>query len=288
VRNKEIRDSAASLEFRILNVSSKLADFPKGRLVQSPEFQVPKLGKVQFEFFPNGDIKSNDGWCSLRLRVPDRTRLKWSARVGRLEFGPRTDLFDQRQWWNKYGLLWLNFCEVSEVRDVISRETDSLICGVEVLEILPATEPVLPDTDSLRPSRPTSPAPDGASEATWVPSRPLSPSLSAVGARNWKLGGGRPQPLDSIASSPQILESAAAGTVECSPGSRPQSRGGRPSPSFRPPSAAARDTANDAAALASGLRHQGHLPPAVAAGGGPTRARSVPGIRNGGGGRHPK
>jgi hypothetical protein len=107
---------------------------------------VPELGKVQFEFFPAGDVNSREGWCSLRLRVPDHTRLRWSAFVGKKRIGPRTDHFDQRQWWCRYGLLWLNFCLVSEVKTEVSPETDTLLCGIEVHEILPNV--VRPESDT--------------------------------------------------------------------------------------------------------------------------------------------
>lgn len=137
VTGKELRQEEDSLQYRIGSISVKIAEFQKGRLVQSPEFEVPELGKVQFEFFPTGDVNSREGWCSFRLRVPNNTRLRWSAFIGKKRIGPRTDHFDQRQWWCRYGLLWLNFCPLSEVRSEISPETDTLLCGIEVQEILP-------------------------------------------------------------------------------------------------------------------------------------------------------
>jgi len=137
VSGKELREHEDSLQYRIGSISTKIKEFQKGRLVQSPEFEVPELGKVQFEFFPTGDVNSREGWCSLRLRVPDHTRLKWSAFIGKKRIGPRTDHFDQRQWWCRYGLLWLNFCPLSDVWTEISPETDTLLCGIEVHEILP-------------------------------------------------------------------------------------------------------------------------------------------------------
>lgn len=151
-RLKEFSESEACSTFRILNVSSKLTEFPKGRLVQSPEFEVPNLGRVQFEFCPTGDMKSRDGWCSLRLRVPDRSHVRWIARIGTKDYGPRTDYYDQSHWWNRYGIVWLNLCPVEEVRAQILSESDSLLCGIAVLEILPlpsdaASKPMTVTTD---------------------------------------------------------------------------------------------------------------------------------------------
>lgn len=69
--------------------------------------------------------------------MPDHTRLRWSAFIGKKRIGPRTDHFDARQWWCRYGLLWLNFSPLTDVRSEISPETDTLLCGIEVHEILP-------------------------------------------------------------------------------------------------------------------------------------------------------
>lgn len=136
-RQKEFSVSEAYSQFRILNISSKLTEFPKGRLVQSPEFEIPNLGRVQIEFCPTGDMKSRDGWCSLRLRVPDRSHVRWIARIGTKDYGPRTDYYDQSHWWNRYGIVWLNLCPVDEVQAQILSETDSLLCGIAILEVLP-------------------------------------------------------------------------------------------------------------------------------------------------------
>lgn len=135
-----------SLQYRIGSISIKLDEFQKGRLVQSPEYEVPELGKVQFEFFPTGDVNSREGWCSFRLRVPDQTRLRWSAFIGKKRMGPRTDHFDMRQWWCRYGLTWLNFCHLNDVRSEVLPETDTLLVGIEVHEIL--ANPVEADGDT--------------------------------------------------------------------------------------------------------------------------------------------
>jgi len=135
-----------SLQYRIGSISIKLDEFQKGRLIQSPEYEVPELGKVQFEFFPTGDVNSREGWCSFRLRVPDQTRLRWSAFIGKKRMGPRTDHFDMRQWWCRYGLMWLNFCQLDDVRSEVLPETDTLLVGIEVHEILP--NPVEADGDT--------------------------------------------------------------------------------------------------------------------------------------------
>ena len=33
--------------------------------------------EVQIEFFPKGDTTTWDGWCAVKIRVPDETQLLW-------------------------------------------------------------------------------------------------------------------------------------------------------------------------------------------------------------------
>lgn len=146
------------LDFRILNFTKKCSYYTKGRMLQSPEFEVPGLPHpIQFEFFPNGDHNAQDGFCSLKLRVPDCTTLRWRAYIGRLKIGPRTDHFESRHWWNKHGLVMLNMCSVADMKRQISSETDSLVVGVEIQ----GSEPITALSDiprSPEPSRPSSAA----------------------------------------------------------------------------------------------------------------------------------
>mmetsp|Transcript_129073 Transcript_129073/g.228352 ORF Transcript_129073/g.228352 Transcript_129073/m.228352 type:complete len:675 (+) Transcript_129073:66-2090(+) len=207
-------DSEGSLQYRITSIGIKLDMFQKGRLVQSPEFEVPELGKVQFEFFPTGDVNSKEGWCSFRLRVPDRTRLRWSAFIGKKQIGPRTDNFDSRQWWNRYGLMWLNFCLIEEVRPEILPETDSLLCGIEVHEILPALEDG--DTQMVIESPPL---------GTSMPSRPRSALASSASTA----AGLRSPPADRSSglgsSLPVVASPATAAAVEFTPAGPPPQNG---------------------------------------------------------------
>lgn len=84
-----------------------------------------RLGETQIEFFPSGEVNSRPGWCSLRLRIPDGSRLRWRVKVGQREFDVRDDHYDSKQWfaaqvgwlgwalrWNRYGIQCLNFCQV--------------------------------------------------------------------------------------------------------------------------------------------------------------------------------
>lgn len=164
VLEDDSRRDPEALDFRIMNITRKIGYFAKGRMIQSPEFEVAGLGPIQFEFFPNGDLNAQDGWCSFKMRVPDCTTLRWSAYIGRRKIGPRIDNFEQRQWWNKYGLVMLNFCSLAELRREISAQTDSIVCGVEI----EPSGPIPGDADWIVPSVPQAPSalPNGAGAET--------------------------------------------------------------------------------------------------------------------------
>merc|ERR1719253_1881423 len=145
---------SSSFEWAIPAMTSKLR-YPKGRMVQSPEFNIAGLKEpVQVEFFPKGDSSSWDGWCAVKLRVPDETQLVWSCWVGSCRQGPRLDVFDQNNWWCRQGLLWSNFCLQLDAKRQID-DADNLICGIEVHAVGPfARDPEHPLADPSQPSHP--------------------------------------------------------------------------------------------------------------------------------------
>ncbi|CAE7810777.1 dnc [Symbiodinium sp. CCMP2456] len=234
--------------FRVSNFSEKMR-WPKGRMVQSPEFNIPELGETQLEFFPAGEINSRPGWCSVRLRVPDGSRMRWRVTVGNKEFDPREDHYDARQWWNRYGIQCLNFCQADDLLAEVMPESDSVVLGVQVLEIfstavVPAA-PVVPvevDREEAKPARPgTAPqrhveSPRRPSNASQVPPPTISSIKDAPVAR----------------SQPQL-----------------------PKPAY----AFAAGTASAAAAAAAFVVKSGNLPPAVAASRGLHRQRSFGALR---------
>lgn len=234
--------------FRVSSFSEKMR-WPKGRMVQSPEFNIPELGETQLEFFPAGEINSRPGWCSVRLRVPDGSRMRWRVTVGNKEFDPREDHYDARQWWNRYGIQCLNFCQADDLLAEVLPESDSVVLGVQVLEIfstavVPAA-PVVPvdvDREEAKPARPgTAPqrhaeSPRRLSNASQVPPPAISSIKEAPVAR----------------SQPQL-----------------------PKPAY----AFAAGTASAAAAAAAFVVKSGNLPPAVAASRGLHRQRSFGALR---------
>jgi len=202
-------EDSNSFEWAIPAMSAKLK-FPKGRNVQSPEFQIAGLKEpVQIEFFPRGDSSTWDGWCGIKLRVPDETQLLWSAWVGTQRQGPRLDLFDQNTWWCRNGLLWSNFCLIHDLMTQID-DADNLICGIEVHAIGPFARedpehPLGPGdpehiaTDPTRPGRPrtakrearTDPAVNQWKSFGFLEVEEDSPKLIPIGQRSPSRGNSR-------------------------------------------------------------------------------------------------
>ncbi|KAF4675776.1 hypothetical protein FOL46_000103 [Perkinsus olseni] len=92
--------------------------YQKGRPYLSEEVNdITGLEFAQVELFPCGDITSRDGWCAIKLRVPNRTKIRWSVTIGRQQKGPRVDVFEESLWWCRYGLLWANFCPIASLSE---------------------------------------------------------------------------------------------------------------------------------------------------------------------------
>jgi chemotaxis protein histidine kinase CheA len=176
-------EDSNTFEWAIPGMTGKLK-FPKGRAIQSPEFQIAGLKEpVQIEFFPRGDNTTWDGWCALKIRVPDETQLLWSAWVGTARAGPRLDLFDQNSWWCRQGLLWSNFALVHDLMAQID-DADTVICGIEVHAVGPFAredpERPLGLTDGERPRSPSPPRKDRV---------PNNPTRTDPAAQQWQAFG---------------------------------------------------------------------------------------------------
>lgn len=240
-RIQALTDPETYLSFRIMGISQKLQTWPKGRMVQSPEFSVPGLGQVQFEFFPNGETNARQGHCSLRLRVPHQTRLRWRVRLGSHTFDTREDHYDQRQWWNRYGIQALNLFRREELLPEVQKDTDSVCLGVEIVDIMPI-DTFEDDEEAIGSER--------------VFDRSPSPSPVKMPIRNEGLADLR-QKVDVTVAREFVQQRT------------------QPLPAY----ALGAGTASAAAAHAAFVVKSGNLPPAVAAGRGLLRSRSIGTIR---------
>ncbi|CAJ1418846.1 unnamed protein product [Effrenium voratum] len=207
--------------FRVSNFS-RLRLWPKGRMVQSPEFKISQLGDTQIEFFPAGEVNSRPGWCSLRLRIPDGTRLRWRVKIGSRDFDVRDDHYDSRQWWNRYGIQCLNLCQAEELLPEVLPESDSVLIGMEVLEVI--SKPVILNAfaadEMLEVPRRPGTAPQRQVESPQLPPQ-APPQVTVPSAplvkRPTHLQRGRLQPLRQLLPSPAprkfVAPTAGSGAV---------------------------------------------------------------------------
>lgn len=253
--------------FTLSSVRTKLRSWPKGRMVQSPEFNVEGLGETQIEFFPAGEVNSRPGWCSLRLRIPDGARLRWRVQIGTKEFDVRDDHYDSRQWWNRYGIQCLNFCQVDELLPEVLPESNTVLIGIEVLEVL--TSPYEAPKSAF-----TGLSPEAIEAMKAENKAPPSTSL---------LQNERP----GTAPQRQNLEPrrpSAPAQVMSVPATLPSREVSRSQPQLKTPKVAhavAAGTASAAAAAAAfAAVKSGNLPPAVVASRGLHRQRSLGAARS--------
>lgn len=251
--------------FTVCNFTTKLRKWPKGHMVQNPEFMVEQLGETQIEFFPAGEVNSRPGWCSLRLRIPDGGRLRWRVKIGAREFDVRDDHYDSRQWWNRYGIQCLNFCQVDELLPEVLPESNTALIGIEVLEVLTKPQEV-PRTAF------TGASPEALKEE---PKEPKVPSSVLTKERP----GTAPQRVEPRRPSApaQVVSASVAALPTRDTTSRSQ-------PQLPVPKAAhgvAAGTASAAAAAAAfAAVKSGNLPPAVAVSRGLHRQRSHGALRS--------
>jgi len=247
-------------EFRVMDVSAKIRSWSKGRMAQSPEFHVPKLGSLQFEFFPAGEINSRPGWSSLRVHVPNGTRLRWKAKVGKRDFEPREDHYDTRQWWNRYGIQYLNLCQAEELLSEVAVDSDSVLIGFEVLEILPMVDEP-PSSAAI--SVDVDPSDQIGPPEVAVP---LRPNTAPQSVPSRAVASTRPASLPQCAASP-------SGTAGKGKGSEQREKAMKPVYAF------GAGTSGAAHAAAAYVVKSGNLPPAVAASRRLQRPRSMTSLR---------
>ena len=47
-------------------------------------FEPSEVDDMMIEFFPRGDSTSYDGFCAVKIRVPDNTKIRWSFQIGEI------------------------------------------------------------------------------------------------------------------------------------------------------------------------------------------------------------
>jgi len=116
------------VEWRIKDVSRKLANAVRGSGLYSPLFSAAGVKEMQMEFYLKGNQStSRDGNCAFYLRCPEGTRLVVSLAVGGYKRGPIAANFE-----GPAGKGIPDFCEVVPE---IDRHNDTLLVWVEVKNV---------------------------------------------------------------------------------------------------------------------------------------------------------
>lgn len=117
---------ARRAEWRLSNIAA-LRDTPRNESMWSPEFCIFGIQGLQLEFFPKGRESTLPGFCSLFLWCHPDVTVKYQLRVGSHYTSPDEDRFAFHR-----GHGHSNMCFLE---DEIDPETDSLVVGVEVLDV---------------------------------------------------------------------------------------------------------------------------------------------------------
>lgn len=116
----------SEIVWKVLKISEKLTELPKGASLWSPEFDAAGIRGMQIEFFPNGrESATMSGYCSVFFWCPENTCIKYQVQVGQTVRAPDEDTFETRM-----GHGHSNFCLLGpEICD------DSVEIRIEILDV---------------------------------------------------------------------------------------------------------------------------------------------------------
>lgn len=123
--------SSSKVEWRIWGIAAKMAHYPKGSRIFSPEFSTFQISGLGLVFYPNGNSSAKTGFCSLGLKAPHGTHLRYKLYIGVTE--RFTDLrHNVTESWG--------FVDMCKVEDEVQPEDDLLRLGVEIIDDIDANE----------------------------------------------------------------------------------------------------------------------------------------------------
>jgi len=123
--------STSKVEWRIWGITAKMKHYPKGSRVFSPEFEAFNVSNLGLVFYPNGNSNAKQGFCSLGLKAPHGTHLRYKLYIGSTE--RFTDLrHNVTESWG--------FVDMCKVEDELQQEEDLLRLGVEIIDDIDAHE----------------------------------------------------------------------------------------------------------------------------------------------------
>ncbi|CAE8730590.1 unnamed protein product, partial [Polarella glacialis] len=122
------------VEWTINDFSARTRDVARNQALWSEKFTILGAADVQLEFFPQGrDSTAFPGFCALFLWCPAGVQMKYRLQVGKHFAAPDEDSYDMRM-----GHGHSNFCMLEAH---VNKETDSLLIGLDILEIRVRMEP---------------------------------------------------------------------------------------------------------------------------------------------------
>lgn len=123
-----------AFEWRIDDFAARCGGMSKNDSLWSEEFSIMGVPGLQLEFFPRGrESTRTEGFCALFLWCGAGVRARYQLRVGDHRLAPEEDEYPARM-----GKGQSNFCCLEAQRDAL---TDSVVVGVDVLELTTFNEP---------------------------------------------------------------------------------------------------------------------------------------------------
>mmetsp|Transcript_118418 Transcript_118418/g.264730 ORF Transcript_118418/g.264730 Transcript_118418/m.264730 type:complete len:1030 (-) Transcript_118418:556-3645(-) len=123
--------SSSKVEWRIWAITAKMKQYSKGTRIFSPEFDTFNISNLGLVFYPNGNSNAKQGFCSLGLKAPHGTHLRYKLYIGGTE--RFTDL--RHNITESWG-----FVDMCKVEDEFQQEEDLLRLGVEIIDDIDAHE----------------------------------------------------------------------------------------------------------------------------------------------------
>lgn len=126
-----VRLSSSKVEWRIPGITAKMKNHSKGSRIFSPEFDAFGISNLGLVFYPNGNSNAKQGFCSLGLKAPHGSHLRYKLYIGGTE--RFTDLrHNVTESWG--------FVDMCKVEDELEQEEDVLRLGVEIVDDIDAHE----------------------------------------------------------------------------------------------------------------------------------------------------
>jgi len=123
--------SARRVDWVISGIQAKLAEYPKGTRMFSPEFSAYGCDQLGLVLYPNGNSNAKPGFCSLGLKAPHGAHLRYKLIVAGTEKFTELRQNVTESW---------GFVDMCRVEDAVDHESNSLRLGVEIIDDIDKNE----------------------------------------------------------------------------------------------------------------------------------------------------